>query len=96
MRSVGRWLLWTFALATAALLLRVRVDLNVMDEFTLDRLRELFVSKPGTCPVAFDLLSPDGSVATLRAEQRVKPDQALLEAVRQLCEADAVSLEGGA
>jgi DNA polymerase-3 subunit alpha len=77
-------------------LLRVRVDLNVMDEFTLDRLRELFASKPGTCPVAFDLLSPDGSVATLRAEQRVKPDEALLQAVRQLCEADAVSLEGGA
>jgi DNA polymerase-3 subunit alpha len=76
-------------------LLRVRVDLNVMDEFTLDRLRELFVSKPGTCPVAFDLLSPDGSVATLRAQQRVKPDEALLQAVRQLCEADAVSLEGG-
>jgi hypothetical protein len=46
--------------------------------------------------VAFDLLSPDGSVATLRAQQRVKPDEALLQAVRQLCEADAVSLEGGA
>jgi DNA polymerase-3 subunit alpha len=77
-------------------LLRVRVDLNVMDEFTLDRLRELFASKPGTCPVAFELLSPDGSVATLRAEQRVRPDEALLQAVRQLCEPDAVSLEGTA
>ncbi len=77
-------------------LLRVRVDLNAMDEFTLDRLRELFASKPGTCPVAFELLSPDGSVATLRAEQRVRPDEALLQAVRQLCEPEAVSLEGTA
>src|SRR5437870_10265928 len=35
------------------------------DLFTLDRLHELFRSKPGPCPVAFELRYPDGSIATL-------------------------------
>jgi DNA polymerase-3 subunit alpha len=75
--------------------LRVRVDLagDVMDEFTLDRLRELFASKPGQCPVVFDLLSADGSAATLRAQQRVRLDDDLLVAVRAMCGADAVDLD---
>jgi DNA polymerase III subunit alpha len=73
--------------------LRVRVDLAGMDEFTLDRLRELFLSKPGQCPVVFDLLSADGSAATLRAQQRVRLDDDLLVAVRAMCGSDAVDLE---
>ncbi len=73
-------------------LIRVRVDLGAMDEFTLDRLQELFSSKPGACPVAFELLSPDGSVATLLAERRVRPDRALVEAVREMCGPDAVEV----
>ncbi len=72
--------------------LRVRVDLGAVDEFTLDRLQELFASKPGPCPVTFELLSADGSMATLMAEQRVRPDRALLEAVRAMCGADAVEV----
>jgi DNA polymerase-3 subunit alpha len=73
--------------------LRVRVDLAGMDEFTLDRLRELFISKPGQCPVVFDLLSADGSAATLRAQQRVRVDDDLLVAVRAMCGANAVELD---
>jgi DNA polymerase-3 subunit alpha len=73
--------------------LRVRVDLAGMDEFTLDRLRELFASKPGQCPVVFDLLSADGSAATLRAQQRVRVDDDLLVAVRAMCGANAVELD---
>jgi len=80
------------AAEVAPSLLRVRVDLNAMDEFTLDRLQELFSSRPGRCPVTFELLSPDGSVATLLAEQRVRPDRALLEAVREMCGPDAVEV----
>jgi DNA polymerase-3 subunit alpha len=80
------------AAEAAPSLMRVRVDLGLMDEFTLDRLEELFSSKPGSCPVAFELLSPDGSTATLQAEQRVRPDRALLEAVREMCGPDAVEL----
>jgi len=73
-------------------LMRVRVDLGVMDEFTLDRLQELFSSKPGTCPVAFEMLSADGSIAILQAAQRVRPDRALVEAVREMCGPDAVEV----
>jgi len=63
-----------------------------MDEFTLDRLQELFSRRPGPCPVTFELLSPDGSVATLEAHQRVRPDCALVEAVREMCGPDAVEV----
>ena len=77
---------------TAPSLMRVRVDLGRMDEFTLDRLQELFSRRPGPCPVTFELLSPDGSVATLEAHQRVRPDCALVEAVREMCGPDAVEV----
>jgi len=73
-------------------LLRVHVDLGLLDEFTLDRLHELFRSKPGPCPVAFELRYPDGSIATLEAQQRVRPDRALVEAVCEMCGTDAVEV----
>jgi hypothetical protein len=73
-------------------LMRVRVDLGQMDEFTLDRLQELFARKPGPCPVAFDLRSEDGTSAMLQAQQRVRPDAALLQAVREMCGPDAVEV----
>jgi DNA polymerase-3 subunit alpha len=77
--------------------LRVRVDLAAgLDDFTLDRLLELFVAKPGPCPVVFDLLHADGSAATLRATQRVRLDDDLLIAVRAMCGADAVELDRSA
>jgi DNA polymerase-3 subunit alpha len=72
--------------------MRVRVDLGSMDEYTLDRLKELFVRSPGPCPIAFDLLNPDGSAATLRSQQRVKPDEKLLTSVREMCGPDAVEV----
>ena len=74
--------------------MRVRVDLGSMDEYTLDRLKELFARSPGSCPIAFQLLNPDGSAATLRSQQRVKPDEKLLTAVREMCGADAVEVVG--
>jgi DNA polymerase-3 subunit alpha len=74
--------------------MRVRVDLGSMDEYTLDRLKELFARSPGPCPIAFQLLNADGSAATLRSQQRVKPDEKLLTAVREMCGADAVEVVG--
>ncbi len=68
-----------------AALMRVRVDLGMMDEFTLDRLRELFASRPGACPVAFELILPDGSIATLETQQRVRADRELVTAVGEMC-----------
>jgi DNA polymerase-3 subunit alpha len=73
-------------------LLRVRLDLGMMDEFTLDRLQELFANSPGACPVAFELLSPDGAVATLRADQRVRADEKLVSAVCEMCGPQSVEI----
>ncbi len=73
-------------------LMRVRVDLGIMDEFTLDRLQELFSGNPGPCRVLFELLSPNGSIATLQAQQCIRPDRALVEAVREMCGSDAVQV----
>jgi DNA polymerase-3 subunit alpha len=73
-------------------LLCVRVSLEAMDEWMLERLEQLFESKPGPCRVAFELIGADGSVATLEAERRVRPDRELVEAVREMCGADAVQV----
>jgi DNA polymerase-3 subunit alpha len=73
-------------------LMRVRVDLGAMDTSTLDRLHELLASKPGRCRVAFELVNPDGTIATLEADGGVKPDSELVEAVRGLCGTDAVAM----
>jgi DNA polymerase-3 subunit alpha len=73
--------------------MRVRVDMSVLDDAKLDELKELFASNPGTCSVAFDLISAEGEVATLRADQRVKPDPDLVREVCRLCGENAVALE---
>ena len=73
--------------------MRVRVNLGAVDPAVLDELKELFVTKPGSCSVAFDLISPEGEVATLRADQRVKADQDLVREVCRLCGDNAVRLE---
>ena len=72
--------------------MRVRVDLDAMDELKLDRLKELFAGAPGTCPIAFDLLTPDGTVATLRSDQRVRLDDRLVDEIRRMCGPDAVEV----
>jgi DNA polymerase-3 subunit alpha len=73
-------------------LLRVRVDLGLMDSIMLDRLQELLKSRPGRCRVAFELVNLDGSVATLEAQSGVQPDRDLVDAVREICGLDAVAV----
>src|SRR3984893_3727493 len=74
-------------------LMRVRLDIAAVDANIIDELKKLFAGKPGSCSIAFDLISSEGSVATLQADQRVRPDQDLVQAVRKLCGEDAVQLE---
>ena len=76
--------------------MRVRVNLESVDAGILDELKELFTNKPGSCSVAFDLVSPEGAVATLRADQRVRADQELVREVCRLCGDNAVQLEARA
>jgi DNA polymerase-3 subunit alpha len=72
--------------------MKVRVDLRAMDDFTLDQLKELFARSPGPCPVSFVVVDSEGAAATLRLNQRVRVHDALVDAVRQMCGADAVEV----
>jgi len=73
-------------------LLRVRVDRNTLDEFTMDCLQGLFNLNRGSCPVEFELVSPDGTLARVLTDRRVRVDKALLEKVREMCGSDAVEI----
>jgi DNA polymerase III subunit alpha len=73
-------------------LLRVRVDLSTVDAGALDRLQDLFSSRPGRCRVAFDLIRDDGTEATLEAGSAVLADRELVERVREICGTDSVAL----
>jgi DNA polymerase-3 subunit alpha len=73
--------------------IRVRLDMSAIDPRILDELKSLFAGKPGSCAVTFDLISSEGSVATLRADQRVRPDQDLLREICRLCGENAVQME---
>jgi DNA polymerase-3 subunit alpha len=73
-------------------MLRVRVDLSSVDSDALDRLQKLFVSRPGRCKVAFDLLQNDGTEATLESGSAVQADRELVERVREICGSDSVAV----
>jgi DNA polymerase III alpha subunit len=71
---------------------RVRLEMESLNESTLDQLEELFAASPGTSPVLFELHSPDGSVAVMQARQRVTVNPELIESVRQICGAQSIEL----
>jgi hypothetical protein len=73
-------------------LLRVRVALSAFDAGALDRLYQLFASRPGRCRVAFDLVKDDGMEATLEASSAVRADKELVDRVREICGADSVEV----
>jgi len=74
-------------------LVRVRLDLGSVNEELLDRLKDVFRTKPGGCGVAFDFFSVDGTLAaTLDSKQYIRPDRALVQSVRDLCGPDSVEL----
>jgi DNA polymerase III subunit alpha len=71
---------------------RVRMDMQSINPDALDRLETLFGNFPGSCVVVFELRSADGSVALLQAQQRVRSNPELVEAVRQICGNRAVEM----
>jgi DNA polymerase-3 subunit alpha len=73
-----------------AAMLRVRVDLGAVQTSALDRLQELFLSRPGRCRIAFELVKEDGTEATLEASNAVRADSELVARVREICGADSV------
>jgi DNA polymerase-3 subunit alpha len=72
--------------------LRVRLDLSAVDNGALNRLHELFSSRPGRCRVAFELVRDDGTEATLEASSAVLADKELVERVREICGSDSVAV----
>jgi DNA polymerase-3 subunit alpha len=70
---------------------RVRLEMQVLSEEILDRLKDVLASSPGPCPVVFEMCSPDGCVAVLQAQQRVKSTPELTAAVREICGARSVA-----
>ncbi len=77
---------------TPANLLRVRVDLASAGIDIVDRLEELFARRPGRSRVEFELVNREGESYCLEADNRVQADGQLIEAVREICGPDAVTL----
>jgi DNA polymerase-3 subunit alpha len=71
---------------------RVRVDLQMLSEDAMQRLEALFAKAPGPSVVIFELRSPDGTVAMLQSQQRVRVQPELVEAVRQICGQQAIQM----
>jgi len=69
---------------TATQEFRVRLDVQSLSEETMDALENLFESAPGMTQVVFELVSSDGSVATMLSQRRVKFSPELIEAVRKI------------
>jgi DNA polymerase III subunit alpha len=63
---------------------RVRMDMQSLSEETLDQLEKLFAGAPGMSQVIFELVSPDGTIATMASQQRVKVTPELVAAVQML------------
>ncbi len=73
-------------------LLRVRVSRSAMDAGIINQLHELFVSRPGRCKIAFELVQDDGTEATIDAGSAVRADRELVERVQQICGSDSVAV----
>jgi hypothetical protein len=71
---------------------RVRLDLRTLSEGTMERLEALFAKAPGPSVVIFELRSPDGTVAMLQSQQRVRVQPELVDAVRQICGQQAIQM----
>ena len=75
----------------SASVLRVRVNRNAIDAGVIDQLHELFISHPGRCRIAFELVQDDGTEATIDASNEVQADPALVARVREICGTDSVA-----
>jgi DNA polymerase III alpha subunit len=74
-------------------LLRVRLPVATLGSGLMDRLDQLFASRPGRCRVEFELVLDDGAAATQLTSKAVKADPELLDRVREICGADSVVVQ---
>jgi len=71
---------------------RVRLDLQNLTEEAMARLETIFAQVPGPSVVIFELRSPDGTVAMLQSQLRIRIHPELVEAVRQICGQQAIQM----
>jgi hypothetical protein len=64
---------------------RIRMHLENMAGDLVDRLQDIFVTFPGRSPVVFDIVRPDGTIAEMATDRRVKVSAELLSAIRDAC-----------
>src|ERR1700732_1118079 len=72
--------------------LRIPMKLQDLNEELLDRFQEIFASYPGANPVAFDLSTPDGTVAQMEVQRRVQLSAELVTAIREVCGGQSIDL----
>jgi DNA polymerase-3 subunit alpha len=63
--------------------LRIRVNLEDLNEALLDRLEEILFSYRGSSPVTLDLTGANGETATLQADHSVRKCPELMAAIRE-------------
>jgi hypothetical protein len=54
-----------------------------LNDELLERLEEILTSYRGSSPVSLDLSNPNGAMATLQVEQRVRACPELIAAIRE-------------
>ena len=64
--------------------------MSLLNDETLNQLENLFASTPGPTAIVFELVSPDGSVASLKSQKRIRVKPELEEAVRRICGQQAI------
>jgi DNA polymerase-3 subunit alpha len=71
---------------------RVKLDLQQVSEEAMQALEDVFEKCPGPSTVVFELRSPDGSMATIQSQQRVKVQPELVELVGKICGQQAMTM----
>ncbi len=71
---------------------RIRMNLENMAGDLVDRLQDIFVTFPGRNPVVFDIVRPDGTIAEMATDRRVKVSAELLTAIRDACGPQAIDM----
>jgi DNA polymerase-3 subunit alpha len=69
---------------------RLRLELSLLNDQTLNQLEQLFATTPGPTAIVFELVSPDGSMASLQSQKRIRVKPELEEAVRRICGQQAI------
>ncbi|MGC2752628.1 MAG: hypothetical protein WCA40_09700, partial [Candidatus Acidiferrum sp.] len=72
--------------------LRIRMKLAELNEELLDRLEEILSSYRGSSMVSLDLFAPEGSMATIQVQPRVRTCPELIAAVRECMGEQSIDL----